>query len=287
MFDRLKSLQYGLKVKFYEATRDRLRLIEVNGRRVQLMEGGEGEPLVYMHSAYGENLWLPFHQKLSRSFRVLAPAHPGFAQTEGLEEIDSMEDMVFHYLDLFDCLGLDCVNLVGVSLGGWIAAEFAVRYPDRVKRLVLAAPAGLWLQDHPMADMFALMRRPQKLRSLLFHDPDSHLAKMLLPDEPAEEQLAEAYKAMAATGRLAWNPPGHNPKLGGRLGRIKSPALIIWGDDDKLIPTAYAEAWAQRIPGAHVTIIKNCGHMLIFEREDEFVAAVREFLSRPAREVLI
>lgn len=279
MLDKLKSLQYGLKVKFYEATRNHLRLIEVNGRKVQLMEGGEGEPLVYLHSAYGENLWLPFHEKLARSFRVLAPAHPGFAQTEGLEEIDSMEDMVFHYLDLFDHLGLDRANLVGVSLGGWIAAEFAVRHPERVKRLVLGAPAGLWLEEHPMADMFALMRRPEKLRSLLFHDPDSHLAKMLLPDEPAEEQLAEAYKAMAATGRLAWNPPGHNPKLAGRLGRIKSPTLIIWGDGDKLIPTPYAEAWAKQISGARVKIIKNCGHMLIFEGEDEFVAAVKGFLS--------
>jgi pimeloyl-ACP methyl ester carboxylesterase len=279
MFDKLKSLQYGLKVKWYEATTNHTRMIDLNGRKTQVMEGGEGEALLYLHSAYGENLWLPFHQELARNFRVIAPAHPGFAQTEGFEDIDSMEDMVFHYLDLLDHLGHDRINIAGVSLGGWIAAELATRYPDRVKRLALATPAGLWLMDHPMTDMFALMRRPEKLRRVLFHNPDSALAQMLVPAEPDEERLAEAYKAMTATARLAWNPPGHNPKLAGRLRRIKSPALIIWGDDDKLIPTAYAEEWAKHIKGARVHLIKDCGHLVMFEGEEDFVAAIKNFLS--------
>ena len=279
MFDKLKKLQYGLKVKWYEATTNHTRMIDLEGRKVQVMEGGEGEPLLYLHSAYGENLWLPFHQKLAKDFRVIAPAHPGFAQTEGFEDIDSMEDMIFHYVDLLDQLGYERINVAGVSLGGWIAAEFATRYPDRVKRLALATPAGLWLMDHPMTDMFALMRRPEKLRQVLFHNPESALAQLVMPAEPAEEQLAEAYKSMAATARLAWNPPGHNPKLAGRLRRVKSPTLIIWGDDDKLIPTAYAEEWAKHIAGARVHLIKDCGHMVMFEGEDDFVRALKEFLT--------
>lgn len=279
MFDKLKKLQYGLKVKWYEATANHTRMIDLNGRRVQIMEGGEGEPLLYLHSAYGENLWLPFHQELARKFRVIAPAHPGFAQTEGFEDIDSMEDMIFHYVDLLDHLGQNRIDIAGVSLGGWIAAELATRYPDRVKRLALATPAGLWLMDHPMTDMFALLRRPEKLRRVLFHNPDSPLAQLLVPAEPTEEQMAEAYKAMTATARLAWNPPGHNPKLAGRLRRIKSPTLIIWGDDDKLIPTAYAEEWARHIKNARVHLIKDCGHMVMFEGEDDFVGVLKEFLS--------
>jgi pimeloyl-ACP methyl ester carboxylesterase len=279
MFDKLKKLQYGLKVKWYEATGDHTRIIDLDGLKVQIMEGGEGEPLLYLHSAYGENLWLPFHQELAKDFRVISPAHPGFAQTEGIDNIDSMEDMIFHYVDLLDYLGCERINVAGVSLGGWIASELATRYPDRVKRLMLATPAGLWLTDHPMTDMFALMRRPEKLRDVLFHNPNSPLAQLLVPAEPAEEQLAEAYKAMTATARLAWNPPGHNPKLAGRLRRIKSPTLIIWGDDDKLIPTAYAEEWAKHIRGSRVHLIKDCGHMLMFEAEDEFVRAIKDFLS--------
>jgi|HubBroStandDraft_6_1064221.scaffolds.fasta_scaffold103518_2 pimeloyl-ACP methyl ester carboxylesterase len=278
MLDKLKKLQYGLKVKWYEKSQEHTRIIDLNGRKVQVMEGGEGTPLLYLHSAYGENLWLPFHQRLSEKFRVIAPAHPGFAQSEGIEDIDTMEDMVFHYLDLLDHLGTNPIDIVGVSLGGWIAAELATRYPDRVRRLVLATPAGLWLDEHPMTDMFALIRRPQQLRAVMFHDPTSYLADLLLPEEPAEEQMIEAFKAMAATAKLAWNPPGHNPKLAGRLRRIKSKTLMIWGDDDKLIPTPYAKAWAGYIKDSHIVYIKDCGHLVMFEGEEDFVTAITQFL---------
>jgi pimeloyl-ACP methyl ester carboxylesterase len=278
MLDKLKSIQYAMKVKWYEATQDRVRVVDLNGRKVQIMEGGEGRPLLYLHSAYGENLWMPFHQKLSEKFRVIAPAHPGFAQSEGIEEIDSMEDMVFHYLDLLDYLAQDQIDIVGVSLGGWIAAEFATRYPERVRRLALAAPAGLWIDAHPMADMFASLLHIDRLRTMNFHNPESSLAEMLIPDEADDDMKAEAYKAMAATARLGWNPFCHNPKLASRLRRIKSPTLILWGDDDKFIPPVYAEEWAGRMKDSRVVTLKDCGHLLMFEREDEFVKAVADFL---------
>jgi len=277
MLEKLKTLQYTLKI--LARSKQHTSLVEIAGRKTQIMEGGEGEALLYLHSAYGENLWLGFHEALAEKFRVIAPAHPGFAETDGIEDIDTMEDMVFHYLDLLDHLSLTQVNVAGVSLGAWIAAELATRYPERVKKMVLGAPAGIWLDDHPMTDMFALMRRPERLRPILFHDPGSTLARMIVPDEPPEEMMIEAYKAAAATARLAWNAPGHNTKLAGRLGRIKSPTLILWGDDDKLIPTAYAEAWAGSIPGARATLIPNCGHLLMFEGEKDFVAAIAGFLS--------
>ncbi|HUK89840.1 MAG TPA: alpha/beta hydrolase, partial [Blastocatellia bacterium] len=148
-----------------------------------------------------------------------------------------------------------------------------------VKRLVLATPAGLWLNDHPMTDMFALIRRPAQLRATMFHDPTSYLADLLLPNEPPEDQMVEAFKAMAATARLAWNPPGHNPKLAGRLRRIKSETLIIWGDDDKLIPAVYAPEWASHIANSHIVYIKDCGHLVMFEGEDDFVTSITRFLA--------
>ncbi|HKV37571.1 MAG TPA: alpha/beta hydrolase [Blastocatellia bacterium] len=277
MFDKMKQLQYGLKI--LSDSKEHTRLVELGGHKVQIMEGGEGEPLLYLHSALGENLWLPFHTKLAEKFRVIAPAHPGFAQSEGLEDIDNMEDIVFHYLDLMDHLGLNSVNIAGVSLGGWIAVELATRYPDRVKKLVIAAAAGLWLDDHPMTDLFALLRYPARLRPVLFHDPKSFLAGLIISDNPIEQQMIESYKAMAATAKLAWNPPGHNPKLAGRLHRVKSPTLIVWGDDDKLIPAEYAEAYQKGIKDSRVEILKDCGHLLMFECEDAFVKAVSGFLS--------
>jgi pimeloyl-ACP methyl ester carboxylesterase len=273
-----KQLQEQIKAKMMEETQSRTRLIDVQGRKVQIMEGGEGEALLYLHSAYGENLWMPFHEKLAQQFRVLAPAHPGFAMTEGIEEISSMEDVAFHYVDLLDSLNLDAVNIVGVSLGGWMAAEFATRYPNRVKKLVLGAPAGLWLDEHPMTDMFAALNSIEKMRRINFHDPDSLLAQMLIPDEASDLEKAEAYKALSVTARLFWNPFGHNPKLAGRLRRINSPTLILWGDDDQLIPNVYAEEWVRQINHSRAVTIKDCGHLLMFEGEAEFVSAVTDFL---------
>jgi pimeloyl-ACP methyl ester carboxylesterase len=274
-----KQLQEQIKAKMMEETQSRTRLIDVQGRKVQIMEGGEGEALLYLHSAYGENLWMPFHEKLAQQFRVIAPAHPGFAMTEGIEEISSMEDVAFHYVDLLDSLNLDAVNIVGVSLGGWMAAEFATRYPHRVKKLVLGAPAGLWLDEHPMTDLFAALNSTEKMRRINFHDPDSLLAQMLIPDEASDLEKAEAYKALSVTARLFWNPFGHNPKLAGRLRRINSPTLILWGDDDQLIPNVYAEEWVRQINHSRAVTIKDCGHLLMFEGEAEFVSAVTDFLN--------
>lgn len=261
-----------------EESRSRTRLLEVHGRTVQLMESGEGEPLLYLHSAYGENLWMPFHDKLAERFHLIAPAHPGFARTTGSEEISSMEDLAFHYVDLLDHLKLEAVNLAGTSLGGWIAAEFATRYPQRVKKLILGAPAGLWLDAHPMTDMFAALNSAEKLRQMNFHEADSLLAQMLIPDEASDEEKAEAYKGMAVTARLFWNPFGHNPKLAARLRRISSPTLILWGDDDQLIPNVYAAEWARQLNDARVIVIKDCGHLMMFEGENDFVAAITDFL---------
>src|SRR6185295_6269219 len=116
-----KKLVYGLKTKWHESGK-RQELLAVD-HRVELLRGGEGPPLVFLHGFLGETRWLPFHQQLAERFDVIAPAHPGYGETEGLDDVDTMEDVVFHYLDVLDGLGLLRANIVGVSLGGWIAAE--------------------------------------------------------------------------------------------------------------------------------------------------------------------
>jgi pimeloyl-ACP methyl ester carboxylesterase len=277
VFEKLKQLQYGAKIKLHAA--DKLKLIDVAGRQTQLLRAGSGEPLVYLHSAIGETRWLPFHQELSRHFEVFAPAHPGFAASAGYEEIDGMEDVVFHYLDLFETLGLERCNLVGVSLGGWIAAEFAVRYPERIEKLVLVNAAGLWLDEAPIPDFFTKLTDPAAMRSLLFADPQSFIAELLFPEETDDERLEAAIKAMQTTARLGWNPFMHNPKLKGRLRRIICPTLVLWGANDRLLPPVYAQAYHQAIAHSELKLIDRCGHLPMFEQEDEFVTAVTRFLS--------
>jgi pimeloyl-ACP methyl ester carboxylesterase len=276
MFETLKKLKFGARV-LLSRSGGQPETVTVAGRPTVLMHAGEGTPFVYLHSTLGEaSMWLPFYQAWAKQFRVLVPTHPGFSETGGLEGIDSIEDMAFHYVELFDALGLEEVVLGGVSLGGWIAAEFAVRWPERVKRLWIADAPGLWVDGEPLGDLFRVMFDRDRLRELLFHDPASYMAHLVIPDETDEARMLAAYRNMTALARVAWERP-YDPKLAGRLHRVGCPVLLLWGAHDRLVPPAYGEAYRQRLPQAELKLIADCGHMPMFEREQEFVEAVAAF----------
>jgi pimeloyl-ACP methyl ester carboxylesterase len=134
-------------------------MLDVRGVKIQMLKGGAGDPLLYLHSAGGEIVWLPFFEQLSQKHTVYLPAHPGFSKSEGLDRIDTMEDLVFHYTDLMDQLGLTQPYVVGLSLGGWLAAELATRYPNRMRKLALISAVGLRVPGTPIADFRCNARR--------------------------------------------------------------------------------------------------------------------------------
>jgi pimeloyl-ACP methyl ester carboxylesterase len=276
MFETLKKLKYGARVWLSKGG-GRPETVTVNGRPTVLLHAGEGTPFVYLHSTLGESFqWLPFYQAWAKQFRVLVPTHPGFGQSGGFDDIDTVADMAFHYVELFDALGLEQVVLGGVSLGGWIAAEFAVRWPERVKRLWLADAPGLWVKEEPLGDLFRVLQDRPALRRLLFHDPDSYMAKLVIQDDPDEERLLAAYQNMTALARLVWERP-YDPKLARRLHRVRCPTLLLWGAHDRLVPPAYGEEYRKHLPQAELKILPECGHLPMFEREAEFVGLVAKF----------
>src|SRR5262249_5476412 len=251
--------------------------VTVNGRPTVLMHAGAGAPFIYLHSTLGEAFqWLPFFQTWAKTFRVLVPTHPGFGKSGGFDQIDTIEDLAFHYVELFDALGLEQVNLGGVSLGGWIAAEFAIRWPERVKRLWIGASPGLWVEEQPLPDLFRYMLDRDKLRELLFHEPGGYMAKLVIKDQASEAEMLDAYQSMTALARLVWDRP-YDPKLAARLRRVQCPTLLVWGEHDKLVPPAYGEAYRKHLPGAELKLIPGCGHLPMFEKEKEFVELVEKF----------
>ena len=251
-------------------------LVKVSGARTRVLRAGSGEPLVYLHSFLGENRWLPFFDILSRNFTVYVPAHPGFAGSEGLERIDTFHDMVFHYADLLDEMGLEKPHIVGLSLGGWIAAEVAVHYAHRVGKLVLIDAMGLNVAGHFIPDIFAA--NPSETRALCFTNPDSELANSFVSDAPSPEMLDSMLTARQASARVAWNPYLHDPKLQERLYRVSTPTLILWGEADRFIPLEHGRLYEQNIKGARLSIVKGCGHLPPLERPDETARHVIEFL---------
>jgi pimeloyl-ACP methyl ester carboxylesterase len=276
MFDALKKLKFGVRVMLSKGG-GHPETVDVNGRPTVLMHNGQGTPFVYLHSTLGEAaMWLPFYQAWSKRFRVLVPSHPGFGQSGGFDEIDVIEDMVFHYVELFDTLGLDEVCLGGVSLGGWIAAEFACRWPERVKKLWIADAPGLWVPQTPLGDLFRVMRDRDKLRQLLFHDPTSAIATLIVRDNPDEESMMAAYQSLTVLARLTWERP-YNPKLAKRLHRVRCPTLLLWGAQDRVVPPAYGEAYHRLIQGSQLKLLPQCGHLPMFEREADFVQTIADF----------
>jgi pimeloyl-ACP methyl ester carboxylesterase len=251
--------------------------VDVRGRATQVLRRGAGQPLVYLHSATGETWWTELDEELSKDFDLIHPAHPGFEGSAGLAEMDDIHDLAFHTLDLLDALGLERTFLVGSSLGGWLAAEMAVYAPERIVALVLVDAAGL---ARPAADLWAT--KPRELADLLFADKDNWLAQLLgaldlqVPQPP--EILMPMLQSMEASARIGWNPYMHDPKLAGRLHRVRARTLVVWGEQDRFIPAEQGRRYAELIPGALLETIPNCGHLAVLERPTALAALARDFL---------
>jgi pimeloyl-ACP methyl ester carboxylesterase len=268
-----------------------LDLFETDVGKIQLRRGGTGDPLVYLHSAAGEGEGLTFLNDLAEHFTVYAPTFPGFNESEGIEQIDDMEDVVFYLLDLLDRLTLDAPHVVGLSLGGWMAAELATRYPDHLSSLVLINPAGLYIEGDPIKDIFG--RSPAEMAKDLFADQSHPVAQMMNQMDKAMsdagslknipfELIAPQLKSQAAAARIGWNPYLHNPRLRRRLGRIKVPTLVIRAESDTLIPAAHARAYADEIPGAEFVEVANAAHMVVLEQPAEVAAIINTFVTTPS-----
>jgi pimeloyl-ACP methyl ester carboxylesterase len=252
--------------------------LELAGGRVHVFRGGSGEPVLFLHAAGGAGTWPEFHERLAGAgFDVIAPDHPGFAKSDDFPLVEAIDDLVYHYLDVLDALGLDRVHVVGASFGGWIAAELAVAASHRLRSLVLMSAAGLRLPDHPVPDIF--LTPPSRLPELMFHDPPAPAAPAGAPAAaPDIDAVLAAYRDSTALARFCWAPYMSDPKLERRLHRISVPTLVAAPSDDRLIPLAHARRYAELIPGARYTEVPDCGHAMYFERPREFASVVTSFL---------
>jgi pimeloyl-ACP methyl ester carboxylesterase len=256
------------------------RMVTVDGTEVRLLVGGSGPPLLYLHSLGGDVEWLEVHERLATRHSVYLPAHPGFAESTGSERLDTVLDWVLHYVDLLDDLGLHTLPVVGTSLGGWVAAELAALYPERVDRLVLVDAVGLWIDEVPIGELFG--STPPELATMLFHDQSHPVARMMqamtsitqVPEDFAYAQL----RALEAAARIGWNPYLHDPKLAGRLRRVRARTLVLWGRQDGLVPAAYGERYRDLIPAARLEVLDRCGHLPAIEDPARFAEAVLRFL---------
>ena len=238
---------------------------EVGGYKFRVSEAGEGPTLFFLHGSGGFT-WSPLLQRLSADWHVIATEHPGFGRSPIPDWMLSVGDVAFFYLDVLAALDLRDVHLMGHSLGGWIAAEIAIRNTERLRALTLVAPAGVAVADAPFGDIF--LWSPEERTRRLFHDQKLAEARLAR----GAEDIDVALQNQAAVARLAWNPRLHNPQLVRWLHRIKIPTLLIWGEEDQIIPFACHRPFLEKIPHAELFALPASGHALHAERPAEIGA---------------
>jgi pimeloyl-ACP methyl ester carboxylesterase len=238
--------------------------------QAEVVRGGDGPPLLYLHGAIGQKGWAPFLERLSPQFTVYAPYMPGYGNASGLEHLEDLHDLIIYHFALLDALDVPRAHIVGHSLGGMIAAEMAAMAPGVVDRLVLASPAGLWRDEDPVADLLAL--NADELLERLTATPDGADSLDGLRDMLSRDRMQD----IAAAGKFLWPIPDRGLKR--RAYRIKSPTLILWGGEDRINPPSYAADFQSLITGSRTATLLNAGHLLMLEQADAFADAVAGFL---------
>jgi pimeloyl-ACP methyl ester carboxylesterase len=209
---------------------------------------------------------------LADDFAVFAPEHPGFGRSDDPPWLDEVGDLALFHLDFFEMLGLDRVHLVGTSLGGWIAAELAVRNQTRLASLTLVGAVGILADGKPIDDIF---RMPVEENLRRFYADPARAARRL--QDMAKIDMTIAAKNRLTVSRLAYRPRFYNPGLAKWLHRITVPTLLIYGDKDGLVPPRFGEAYRDAIPGSRLVVLENAGHAPFDERKDAFLEVFRAF----------
>ena len=248
-------------------------MVDVRGTNVRMLEAGTGPSVLFLHGIDGPSAD-PLLSELAKSFRVLAPEMPGFALSPIPDWMMNVGDAAYFTMDLIAALGLPQVHLAGHSIGGWIAAEVAIRSTHALASLSLLAPAGVMPREAPGHDVF-LLSGDESVR-VLFHDQalaDQELAAR------AGDPLDIILQNRAGLARLAWTPRMASVTLPQWLHRIDIPTFIAWGREDRILPFSTHEIFAREIAGAHFLELPGCGHAIPHERGVEMARAMGAFMN--------
>ena len=250
-------------------------MITVGGAQIRLLRGGRrgAAPLVFLHGAGGHTGWMGFLDALAEDFAIYAPEHPGFGRSDDPPWLDEVGDLAFFYLGFLEALGLDRVHLMGTSLGGWIAAELAVRNQTRLASLTLVGAVGITADEQPIDDIF---RMPVEENLRRFYADPERAARRLRDMADIDNGLAA--KNRLTVSRLAYRPRFYNPGLAKWLHRITVPTLLVYGDKDGLVPPRFGEAYRAAIPGSRLVVLANAGHAPFDEQKDAFLATFHDFV---------
>lgn len=252
---------------------DRMPVADVE---LEVLRRGAGPALLVLHGFQTIDPDAPFLDLLSRHADVIAPSHPGFGDSPRPRDFETVYDLVHLYLELLESLPHERVSLMGLSFGGWLAAEIAVKAGPRLDRLVLVDALGIKVGDRETADILDVFNtHPRAVVRASWHDPERWAPRY---DDMTDHQLVRIARNRDALCLYGWHPYMYNPQLGRWLGRIRRPTLVLWGASDGIVKPSYGEAYAKLIPGARFELVPDAGHHPEVEQPRVLADRVTAFL---------
>ena len=251
--------------------------LTVHGIGLEVVRRGSGRTIVLLHGMQTVEPGSRFVELLAARGEVIAPSSPGFGHSPRPGDFDSIYDLVHLYRAMLDSLPGDDITLIGLSFGGWLAAELAATCPARLGRLVLIDPVGIKISDRETADILDVFNRsPDEVRAATWHDPDRNAPDF---DAMEDEDIVVHARNRDALCLYGWHPYLYNPHLPRWLGRITVPTLVLWGESDGIVSPEYGRAYAGLIPGARFETIPAAGHQPEIEQPDATAAKIAAFIA--------
>lgn len=254
--------------------------VRVAGTELVFVKGGSGKPLLVLHEELGHPGWLGWHAELARERTLLIPLQPGFGRSPRVDWLWNVRDLACFYSRVLRERNLVPIDVIGFSMGGWIAAEMAVNDARQFRRMVLVAPMGVKPPEGEIMDLFTVTARKYLDQSVLDMSKTPEFSS-LYGGENTPEQFEAFEDARAEVARLAWQPYMHNLSLPNLLAGVANlPTLLVWGRQDPAVPLSAGELYKRSLPGAELVVLEGCGHRPEIEKAGEFVQRVKNFLNK-------
>ncbi len=247
---------------------------DLAGSKLHVSRAGKGKPVLVLHHETGTLDRLPFYDALAARYDVIVPHHPGYSRSQRPEWMRSVRDIAVAYRGLLASLKVKDAALVGLGFGGWIAAEMAGMGPADLSKLVLVGAMGI---KPPQGDILdsAITGYIDYARAG-FHDQKAF--DKVYGAEPSVEQLEMWDICREMSFRIAWKPYMYSQTLPHLLDAVKVPALVVWGDEDKVVPLSAGKRYVEALPSARLEVVRGCGHCVDMEQPEALAKLVTNFI---------